>query len=426
MKLIEYQNPYWKDNQQYFLELIDLLRTYPKNGSYVHRLNANGKKKYPNIIPPYKHLRIWIENVTKQYDDQILDMTARVYWVLNGLTESPKCLNDKCNRRLDNKEFNVTRSVQPQYCSCKCVNESTLRLERSNETRRIRSKNDVDYWNKIEQKRKATKIKNGKDPNWNNSEKNIKTFKQHAKEDPDFINKIEQKRKQTKVKNGHNPNWHNEKQMIETRYEKNGGVWESEETIKRKEQSSLIKYGFKSPNSSDIVKRHKKEGCLRKFGVDSYSKTQMYHDQMIVVNEQRKAKEYETKKMRGTFNTSQPEERTYKFLIEQFGEDDVIRQYRSEIYPFSCDFYVKSLDLYIECNYSWTHGGHWFDENNEDDIAKLEKWKSKGTKYYKNAIETWIVRDIKKKIIVEQNKLNYIVIWEEDNEKLLLMINEFR
>ena len=69
MKLIEYQNPYWKDNQQYFLELIDLLRTYPKNGSYVHRLNANGKKKYPNIIPPYKHLRIWIENVTKQYDD---------------------------------------------------------------------------------------------------------------------------------------------------------------------------------------------------------------------------------------------------------------------------------------------------------------------------------------------------------------------
>ena len=26
-------------------------------------------------------------------------------------------------------------------------------------------------------------------------------------------------------------------------------------------------------------------------------------------------------------------------------------------YPFACDFYISSLDLFIECNYHWTHGG---------------------------------------------------------------------
>ena len=34
-------------------------------------------------------------------------------------------------------------------------------------------------------------------------------------------------------------------------------------------------------------------------------------------------------------------------LVTQFGESDVFVDYRSEKYPFPCDFYVKSRDLYI-------------------------------------------------------------------------------
>lgn len=64
----------------------------------------------------------------------------------------------------------------------------------------------------------------------------------------------------------------------------------------------------------------------------------------------------------------------------------IIRQYSSEKYPFACDFYDPDSDTYFEFNGSWLHGGHWFDETNEEDIKELERLKSKHTKYYECAI----------------------------------------
>ena len=119
-----------------------------------------------------------------------------------------------------------------------------------------------------------------------------------------------------------------------------------------------------------------------------------------------------TKKTNGTFKVSKKEDAAYEILCKKYGQDNVIRQYWSEAYPFNCDFYIKPLDLYIECNFSWTHGGHWFDENDEEDLKKLQQWKDKGTKYYLNAIDTWTVRDVKKKKIAEENRLNYVVFWK--------------
>ena len=89
-------------------------------------------------------------------------------------------------------------------------------------------------------------------------------------------------------------------------------------------------------------------------------------------------------------------------LCKVFKSDDVIRQFKDEKrYPFYCDFYMKSQDLFIECNFSWTHGGHWFDAKNEDDVERLKHMKAKKSKYYGNAIETWTVRDIKKRRCAE-------------------------
>jgi hypothetical protein len=89
---------------------------------------------------------------------------------------------------------------------------------------------------------------------------------------------------------------------------------------------------------------------------------------------------YETKKKNNTFHTSKPEDETYKILLGKWA--DVVRQYKSKEYPFACDFYIPSLDLYIECQYSWTHGDHPFDENNENDRKIIEVWES-SSQYYK-------------------------------------------
>lgn len=124
------------------------------------------------------------------------------------------------------------------------------------------------------------------------------------------------------------------------------------------------------------------------------------------------AKGCETKRKNGTFNTSKPEEDAYRYLCQKFEQDDIVRQYISEPYPFNCDFYIKSLNLYIEYNFSWTHGGHWYDPMNENDQCILKKWQDKGTKFYQNAINTWTIRDVKKHQTAIDNKLNYLVFWK--------------
>lgn len=114
-------------------------------------------------------------------------------------------------------------------------------------------------------------------------------------------------------------------------------------------------------------------------------------------------------------NYSEPEQQLYKILLKHFDEDDVIRQYYDkERYPFHCDFYIKTLDLFIELNAYWTHGGHWFDENDTADITRLQEMKEKHSKFYDEAILTWTVRDLEKKTIAENNHLNYLVFWDDD------------
>jgi len=59
----------------------------------------------------------------------------------------------------------------------------------------------------------------------------------------------------------------------------------------------------------------------------------------------------------------------------------------------------------------WTHGGHPFDENNENDINLLENWKSQNKDFYNAAIYTWTVSDPFKRNIAKANNINYIEFW---------------
>lgn len=84
------------------------------------------------------------------------------------------------------------------------------------------------------------------------------------------------------------------------------------------------------------------------------------------------------------YNISKIEEQVYQWLIEKFSTENVIRQYKEKRYPFCCDFYIKTFDLFIEINGNWTHGPHPFNDNNKEDLTLLEEWKSKSisSKYY--------------------------------------------
>lgn len=128
--------------------------------------------------------------------------------------------------------------------------------------------------------------------------------------------------------------------------------------------------------------------------------------------EGQKEKRYETLKRNNSFNKSQPEEDMYKQLCEQYGEDNVVRQYKEERYPFDCDFYIPSEDLFIELNLHPSHGEHPFDPNNEEDVKLLESLKEKDDNWSKMIIDVWTNRDVVKQKIAKENNLNYVTIYK--------------
>lgn len=139
----------------------------------------------------------------------------------------------------------------------------------------------------------------------------------------------------------------------------------------------------------------------------------------------------ETKRKNNSFSKSKDSEEVLnKFLIEAFGKDAFIRQYRDDKrYPFNCDFYIPKLDLFIELNHYWSHGYHRFDINNPEDIKKLNQWqeKAKTSHHYEDAIEVWTIRDPKKFEFAEANNLNYLVSYnQQDLEKIQKYLKEIR
>ena len=125
-----------------------------------------------------------------------------------------------------------------------------------------------------------------------------------------------------------------------------------------------------------------------------------------------KEKAYKTKKRNNSFQTSKIEDVLYEKLCNKFTR--VIRQYKSEKYPFNCDFYIPEKDLYIEYQGHWTHGidNHkilgLYDPNNLYHQQVLLKWKNKNTKYFDRAIKTWTELDPLKQKYIDSNKLYFL------------------
>lgn len=127
-------------------------------------------------------------------------------------------------------------------------------------------------------------------------------------------------------------------------------------------------------------------------------------------------KVYETKSENNSFNVSQPEIAYYNYLVDKYGADDVKTQYADSRYPFKCDFYIKSKDLFIELNLHWSHGGHLFTGSTKD-LKMLDHWKQKAerSKFYQNAIDTWTKRDTEKYNYFIKNKLNFKIIYYKED-----------
>ena len=181
-------------------------------------------------------------------------------------------------------------------------------------------------------------------------------------------------------------------------------------------KTCLEKYGVDNYRKTNQCKDKIKNTCLKRYGTDNYARLESHQDKLK--SKECIEKRTETKRKNHTFNTSFPEKNSYELIKSRFPNTKY--QYKSKEYPFCCDFYVPELDLYIECNYHWTHGGHPYDPANDNDKRRLESWKHKISKYYNNAIKVWTERDILKRETAEKNHLNYKEFWNyQEFEKFI-------
>ena len=106
-----------------------------------------------------------------------------------------------------------------------------------------------------------------------------------------------------------------------------------------------------------------------------------------------------------------------------YTKSDIIHQYKDSRYPYFCDFYIKSLDLFIEYQGYYTHGDHPFDANNKNDIDELNKLKTNYKQYYDEykewpqSITIWTEKDVEKRNTAKKNKLNYLEFYSLDDVK---------
>ena len=172
-------------------------------------------------------------------------------------------------------------------------------------------------------------------------------------------------------------------------------------------KSPYIKKILSNILSSEQVKNKSKQTCLEKYGYEYASQSKEIQQ-----------KAHETKKKNGSYGKSNEEDYVYSILVDIYGNDNVKRQYKSESYPFACDFYIISKDLYIEYNGMWTHGHTPYIGSKENEI-QLEEWKQKAitSKFYQNAIVTWTISDVKKRNTAKTNRLNYIELWDLNDVK---------
>ena len=352
------------------------------------------KKNYPEFC----------QYIIDRYRDSSLSWTESLYWYYNNLTDIPKC--KVCGNNVKFKNIVVGYC---DYCSHKCCTIGTRDKAKNTCLEKYGTKT---IYNNPEKRRKTSLERYGVDCYTKSKEyieKSKRTYlERYGVDNYTRTDEYKHKRRKTSL----------ERYGVED--------YSSCEEVKKKIKDTKIK-NFGSPNYNNIEKQ--RQTCLERFGVDSYSKTQEYKEKYKETSLERfgvenytktkeyKEKEYQTKKKNHTFNSSKIEKQIEQYLIENNIEYKT--QYKSIEYPFNCDFYIPTVNLYIELNIHWTHGDHPYNPNDIDDQKQLEYWKSKNTKFYDNAITTWTIRDVEKRKIAKNNKLNFIEFFTNDKSKII-------
>lgn len=227
----------------------------------LKKIILESPKQFSNILnhnKKFNDLKEWIIDKTKKLD-QTRSLTERIFWILNGLEDFPKCKNTKCNMPLTNKKsFRGLILGYKCYCSKHCANSDQIQIAKSKETRLM--KNGGKYFSDESiNKAKLTFIEHYGVDNNMKSEKGLKEFQnsfetKYGVKNPWQVNQIKEKIRITKEEKYGSPTWNNPNTAKQTKFKKYGdGNYMNRIKFK---QTCLKNYGVDHPmKDPNIAKR---------------------------------------------------------------------------------------------------------------------------------------------------------------------------
>lgn len=232
------------------------------------------------------------------------------------------------------------------------------------------------------------------------------------------VRQLVRKRKEEKY---NDPNYHNFEQAQETYYKKTGykTTFYNPEVREKSRQKFQEKYNKNSYVETHEFQEKSSKTIQQKFNVSNYTKSQDYKNKKSIIVK----KGFETRKKNGTLgsNRSKAEIRCYEKAKLKF--PDIRNSYFEDSrYPFNCDMYIPSQDLFIECHFSQYHHYHPFDKNCIGDLVELSKLNhiirspylmNDYKEEYIKIKNTWTISDpLKLKTFID-NRLNYKIFYTE-------------
>ena len=254
-------------------------------------------------------------------------------------------------------------------------------------------------------------------------------LKNYGVENPSQSQEIKEKKEQTTLKNYgvKNPlQCESIKQQVNKTFKQKYGdnpLGKNSKVKKKIEKRNIEKFGYKNPmqnpeiaqKTANTLKQKQEEiiqKSLEKYGVEWPAQLPEIRQKNSEGVLKAIPQIYQTRKQNGTCVSSQPEQQVFNLLLQKY--KDTINQYRDENrYPYICDFYIPSLDLYLEYHGTWTHGIEPFNPENKKHLLILDKMKEKAktSKFYKQAIYTWTDLDVRKLQCAKNNNLNYLCFY---------------
>ena len=191
---------------------------------------------------------------------------------------------------------------------------------------------------------------------------------------------------------------------------------QNKEINKKWHETCYVNFGTYSPLANKEIYNKTEETTYKKYGV--YCVFNRKENREKLLSEKTKQKRYETLRRNHTFNTSKIEETIYEKLIDIYGKNDILREYKDkDRYPYRCDFYIKSLDLFIEVQGYYTHGKEPYNPNSIRHQILVQKYKERyGTNC--QPVTIWTIKDVEKRNKAKENNLKYLEIFHKDILKI--------